>query len=148
MHQNYPDIRERIAEEPTWFDRNGTPRYGAFHPSNSPNIYANEIALVEIACQDCGRRFLVEIQSESWFDRFELGNAIRRWIKEGQNANHTPVHYGDPPAHGCVGDTMNCEDLRIVEFWHRHGRPGADWKREMKFELCLESTEAHDGDAD
>lgn len=26
-------------------------------------------------------------------------------------------HYGDPPAHDCVGDTMNSEPVRILEFW-------------------------------
>jgi len=29
------------------------------------------------------------------------------------------LHYGDPPRHGCVGDTMNCDDLEVLEVWHR-----------------------------
>lgn len=32
-------------------------------------------------------------------------------------------HYGDPPAHGCVGDTMNSIPIQSIEVWDlRHGQ--------------------------
>lgn len=115
MHHHYEDIRNRIKEAPVWFDEHGVPRYDPFLPTGAADIYADEVALVEIACQNCGTRFMV-VFSENAFDRFTektvaLADAVRsRWL-----------HYGDPPNTGCcaVGPTMNCEDLRVVEYWRR-----------------------------
>lgn len=118
MNAGYEDIKKRIKETPKWYDDNGVPRYDDFHPDLSPNIYSNHIGLFEIACQHCHQRFFVSI-SAGVFDRLN-GLAPAKW------------HYGDPPIHGCVGDTMNCEDLRIVEFWTRKGTD--DWKRREEFE--------------
>ena len=30
MHEPYDDIKSRVAEEPSWYDENGTPRYGDY----------------------------------------------------------------------------------------------------------------------
>ena len=107
MHSNYRDILDRINEEPSWYDENGTPRYGEFAPDMCPNIYAHSVVLLEIACQSCGRRFRVEMNEGPW-----LPSDIppKNW------------HYGDPPAHGCVGDTMNCDDL-VILIGHAHPPP-------------------------
>ena len=136
MLPSYDDIRSRISEEPTWFDDNGVPRYGKFHPNSVPNIYAEEALLMEISCQDCGEVFFVALQTAGMMDKLwnpkarSLSERIEEFLKED---NGFPFHYGDPPIHGCVGDTMNCNDHRIVEFWSK----GKDfeWKRVSKYEV-------------
>ena len=118
MRENYSDILGRIKEPPTWYDANGTPRYGEFHPDKCPDIYSNQVALLEIACQDCGKTFLVEMHTG---------------IFDGKRTRPpTKWHYGDPPIHGCVGDTMNCEDLSVVQFWKRED--AITWVRHTEFE--------------
>ncbi len=107
MLADYDDIRKRIKEEPIWYDTNGVPRYDKFEPMLCSNIYATEIVLLKIACQSCGQKFLVEMHY-SMMDRV---NGIKPLSKKLRN-----LHYGDPPIHGCCGDTMNCDDIRIVEF--------------------------------
>lgn len=139
MLAKYEDIREKIKEEPQWYDENGTPRYAKFHPDLSPDIYANEVILLEITCQDCGELFFVEMDynvNVKIFDRHleSFSNRLRKWLKE-EKKSWCPVHYGDPPIHDCVGDTMNCNDIRIIEFWKRNM---SGWKRIKKFEIKLE----------
>lgn len=135
MQQSYDDILSRIAEPPTWYDENGVPRYGTHHPSMAPSIYTKAVALVEIACQACLRRFLVQMISDLFtFDVDEFYALFR---------NGT-AHYGDPPSHThtsdgtieCIsGNTMNCYDLRVVEFW---SRDKGDWSRVPALEVELE----------
>ena len=110
MKANYLDILTRIAEEPSWYDQNGTPRYGEFHPSDCPNIYSYQVVLLRIACQACGAQFHVEMHSDWW-----------RPIRQPRE-----LHYGDPPIHDCVGDTMNCEDLEVLQVWKKDL---SDWTR-------------------
>ena len=122
------DIRKRIKEAPKWFDSNGVPRYEKFHPDLCPNIYADEVVLLKIACQDCGRRFLVEM---NWgrFSCLLSGRKIPSfrerlmgWKKLSdaeKKEEWSPIHYGDPPIHGCVGDTMNVYDLQVIQLWAR-----------------------------
>jgi hypothetical protein len=114
MHENYEDIKSRIDEKPKWYDQNGTPRYEEFHPKYCPNIYSNQVILMLVECQDCGEKFEVEIHASIWGER--SSTPPRKW------------HYGDPPAHGCVGDTMNCVDLEV---WERDMRrePNGDWEQ-------------------
>ena len=132
MHHDFEDIRSRIAEPPTWFDSNGTPRYGEFVPGACPNIYADEVALVEIACQSCGECFMVEMHHDLTQPhvaslRSRLASDADIWI-----------HYGDPPAHGCTGDTMNCLDLRVVQYWHHQdGSVILEWDRVAELEIAL-----------
>jgi hypothetical protein len=119
MRDTFDDIRSRITEEPTWYDENGTPRYGVFSPVQCPNIYANQAVLLRIACQSCEREFLVEM-SGGWFIPI---NEPKR------------LHYGDPPAHHCIGDTENCDDLYVVEVW---ARDRSEWKRIPELEGKIE----------
>lgn len=140
----YPDIRKRITEEPKWYDSNGVPRYDKFHPDLCPNIYADEVILLEIACQNCGKRFFVEM---NWYGfSFSLGGKripsfkerLIRWKRKGKKSDGwAPIHYGDPPAHGCTGDTMNCYDLRIVRFWKRGRKPIWGMTRRRGFEIGI-----------
>jgi len=117
MHDGYEDITSRIDEPPTWYDQNGVPRYGEFHPDSCPNIYSRLVVSMRIACQHCGRRFDVEMHSGVLLDRRD-GILPKEW------------HYGDPPAHGCVGDSMNCEDLEVLQVWHKQ-----DWEWQRCEEL-------------
>jgi len=113
MHESYIDITSRIKEEPNWYDENGVPRYGEFTPERCPNIYSNFVVLARIACQDCQREFDVEMHANLW--GWKISHKPSKW------------HYGDPPIHGCVGDTMNCEDLSILQVWRRESF--GDWER-------------------
>ena len=144
MNNDFQDIRERIKENPTWWDCNGTPRYGKFHPSMSPNIYAEEIILLEIGCQNCSEKFLVEM-NWSMMDKISHSREsfsnrliqLAKWKSENPKAfeEYMPFHYGDPPFHDdMAGNTMNCEDLEIKEFWARNKQTKHEWKRIKKYE--------------
>jgi len=123
MHGNYDDIRSRMTEPPAWFDQNGTPRYGEFHPSQCPNIYSRHVVLAKIACQACCMEFTVEMHAGIWSQR--------------QEAPPSKWHYGDPPCHGCAGDTMNCEDLEILQVWIKTDCLG-DWRRRSDLEGIID----------
>lgn len=132
MLEAYDDIRKRIAEPPIWFDQNGVPRYDPHSPKLCPNIYVNEVVLLEIECQDCRTRFLVQMYSGKW--TFRNGELTHRTFKPVERLLN--IHYGDPPWHdGCAGDTMNCHDLRVVEFWER---VSGDWTRCPELEIGVE----------
>lgn len=148
MLASFMDIKTRIKEAPKWFDSNGVPRYGKFHPDLCPNIYADEMVLLEIACQDCGRRFLVEMNWDK-FGSFLRGGKIpsfrkrlMEWKKlsdEKKKEEWSPIHYGDPPIHGCVGDTMNVYDLRLVQLWARSKKFPWTMTRRRRLEIELMS---------
>lgn len=112
MNHDYRDIRNRIPEETRWWDEYAVPRYCEFSPDAVADIYADEAALVGIACQGCGCLFDVAFSKSALTDGGSLAEAIN---------NHT-IHYGDPPNIGCcgAGPTMNSEPLRVLEYWHRH----------------------------
>ncbi len=128
MHDNYQDIRTRIEELPTWYDENGCPRYGTFTPELCPNIYTNVVALLRIECQDCNESFDVQMSGEIW----------------GRNMEHPPKkwHYGDPPRHNCLGagESMNCEDMEVLEVWVRNWPPH-EWERRPEFEGMIDADE-------
>ena len=127
MHDNYSDIKERITEDPTWWDENGTPRYGEFTHERCPDIYANTVVLMQIACQDCGKRFQVQMAS-GWDNPHRL--PPKKW------------HYGDPPRHGCAGDTMNCEDVAVLEVWQRGNM--SNWERRSDLEGTVDGIQEAD----
>lgn len=121
MKAAYEDIKEKIKQEPIWYDTHGVPRYKLFHPKFSPNIYATECCLVKIRCQYCEQEFLVELNASD--------DNLKRLMKQND------LYCGDPPRHDCVGDTMTCDEINIVEFWERNGK--CDWKRNKKYEVKL-----------
>jgi hypothetical protein len=126
MLETYNDIRSRIPEPPKWFDEHGVPRYDSFHPDLSPNVYADQVLLYRIACQNCNSLFLVE---ENWsrcnpvsFMRGTPNPSLEDRVRLKR------IHYGDPPCTACdAGATMNCVDLITVQFWHR--MDGWNWVR-------------------
>lgn len=129
MHHHYGDILERIAEPPSWWDENGTPRYGEFSPCSSPNIYADQVVLLQIRCQECGDQFRVEMNCGA-MDRAYKRPTLEERVRDGS------IHYGDPPAHGCIGDTMNSIPERVLEFWSQPD-PLKDWTRAANLEVDI-----------
>lgn len=124
MHESYSDIRSRIHEEPLWFTDSGVPRYDPYSPTLSPNVYADISVLMLIACQYCNERFQVELNGD--------------WLHSIKDEDLDILHFGDPPRHGCAGggETMNCEDLALLQVWKR-GRTSeslADWIRHPELE--------------
>jgi hypothetical protein len=115
MKHDYKDITDRIPEPPAWWDQNGVPRYGKFTPEACPDIYAAQVALVQIECQNCQMRFPVEMHHQIIRSR-GAGD-----LKE--NIALKTLHYGDPPIHDCTGDTMNSIPLKVLEFWMRKRPP-------------------------
>jgi len=128
---DYNDIRSRLGD-PLWYDRHGVPRYDPFRPGMC-GVYARYVALLEIACQACGRRFAVAVDLDD-LERLE-------WEKEGAFVLPTAEDpgafcYGDPPRHGCVGDTMSSYTCRIAEFWERSQETGWKWVRRREREFA------------
>lgn len=117
MLPDYDDIRSLIDREPDWFDEGGVPRYAPFTPGML-GVYDEYALYVKIACQSCGKEFFI---GHGWssYDLVRQKVTAEEWPLEKQIEHG--YHYGDPPRHGCVGDTMNCEDLELVEVWHKRG---------------------------
>jgi len=121
MNHGFHDILSRIDERPSWYDSNGTPRYGEFTPQMAPNIYTTQVVLLRIACQACGEEFAVEMHS-TYFSPID---------------HPAKLHYGDPPRHNCVGDTMNCDDLEVLQVWHKPRSLG-EWERVPSLEGIID----------
>lgn len=140
MKQAYEDIRSRIAEEPTWYDIYGVPRYGEVPEEMRPFIRG-------LGCQGCTRTFQValvdEVYAWLWGRPYEVRltgpcpheqgashaeivfpGHFRTLNRETGEWDYHPVpdtwDYGDPPIHGCVGDTMTSV-------------PDYDWETENDF---------------
>ena len=131
MFRSYQDIIAK-AGEPIWYDQNGVPRYVPFHPRDGVGVYVNHAAYMKIACQACKREFYVA--SEFGDDSLDFGNQPMLpqnptlpidscWDAVGS------FHYGDPPCHGCIGDSMNSVPLEIIQFWFRDLKNFKDWER-------------------
>lgn len=141
MLHAYPDILELarlLDREPKWWDENGVPRFAEHHPKLCQDIYANEVALLRVACQECHREFLVQM-SLSPMDLMRTEMLGQKAKSLAAKVTSGEIHYGDPPRHedGCAaGDTMNVDDLAVVEFWRR----GSEWIRlpELERDLRLE----------
>lgn len=132
MLNSYSDIRSRLGE-PLWYDNHGVPRYEPFGPDLC-SVYPVAVTLLLIECQSCAEKFRVSIEFHD-----------HAFCKHGVTAFDPPtpesianLHYGDPPIHGCVGDTMNCIDLRVLEFWRRDLSHLRDWERDPTMEIVLE----------
>lgn len=138
MHTNYDDIIKKIAEPPQWWDEFAVPRFCPFNPQRVADIYANEAALIEIACQNCGTHFMVAVSNDYAMESVRMHSKINRSALADSIQRRT-LHWGDPPNTSCcaVGASMNCEDIRVVEFWRR-GYDDMEWKRVPEYEVSLE----------
>ena len=131
MLPDYSDIIDAASgQKPLWYDGNGTPRFAPFAP-NMVGVYCREAILYLIRCQSCRRRFAVA-EGRNWYEACEhdvnhLNSMTADTVRE--------LHYGDPPRHDCTGDTMNCDDIRILEFWRRGAL--AEWVRVPDLEIAL-----------
>lgn len=131
MHYHYQDIRKRIAEEPTWFDEHGVPRWEAFSPRAVANIYAKEVVLLHIECQSCRRAFRVAMSSSD-YDTLVQGSPALQALVERK-----AIAYGDPPNIGCcpAGPTMSSDTRRVLQFW-KYQR--FEWSRVAKLEIAID----------
>lgn len=139
MHNGYPDIRQRIDEEPAWYDDNGTPRYGEFHPTLLPNIYAQQAVLLEIGCQGCALIFRVAI-GQGLLERINRTDIEKPYPTLEDLVRTGSIHYGDPPSHvetDHAGSTMNCIDRKVLQFWKRGEGNDPDWYRVPELEITF-----------
>lgn len=142
MLSGYEDIfalADRLGEKPRWFDEHGVPRFCEHHPRHCPDIYATEAALVLISCQRCALEIHVQMSRSSGDDlRTDLMKLPPTTLADQVRGG--TIHYGDPPSHDSDGEychagcTMNCWDLRILEFWTR---ASWDWERVTALEIEL-----------
>jgi hypothetical protein len=156
MLQPYDDLiglGKMLNLKPQWYDEHGVPRFQIFKPELCADIYADEAALVEIACQACGHRYEVAFTTDpmergekmlAGLDRqtpIEYRQMVMDQHKLSWGIVNEPgrIHYGDPP-HGCceAGASMNCMDLKVLQFWHRkdHKQYG-EWVRDPSLEIEL-----------
>lgn len=136
MKTDYADIVQK-AGAPLWWDENGAPRYVEFHPERC-GVYVQAVALLRVACQSCGREFVVASapKQSSVKVAFPQRKAQDPWEAIGS------FHYGDPPRgepehEGCAaGPSMNTVPLAVVQFWVRKSE-SFRWKREKAYEFRL-----------
>lgn len=122
MRPKFRDITSQ-AGQPDWYDLGGIPRYGKFSPDVVAQKFkhpgADYVALMLIMCQNCRNGFRVAVHYHRAMEETE------RWIFSADEdkmelpARSDPgwFHYGDPPAHGCIGDTMNSIPWKVLQFW-------------------------------
>jgi hypothetical protein len=144
---DYADIKKAVRpDKPVlWYDTNGVPRFEPFRPEMC-SVYCRAVALMEIACQSCGQRFIVASEGGDYLNDLQLPRKAETqpWAGVGS------FHYGDPPRHGgfeddkcAAGDTMNSVPVRIIEFWRHatmdewlHGeKPAPQFVRDPVFEF-------------
>lgn len=146
MLPSYDDIRSRLGD-PVWFDDHGVPRYEPFEP-DMLGVYDTYAALLTIGCQGCNREFQVGIGRAvtDAVERAPVDEVADWWPPTLPNdVDGRPWgwswHYGDPPRHGCIGDTMNSVPVAVVEFWRRdkEGSEGrlmaTEWRRDENHEI-------------
>lgn len=119
MLPDYSDIRELTDREPVWYTTGGVPRYREFHPSML-GVYDKYAVLKLVGCQACGDTFLIGVGVPR--HTFPLGTPVEWTLEKLLEADAC----GDPPRHGCVGDTMSVDEYNNLEGWVREG---SDWKR-------------------
>ena len=128
--------------EPKWWEETGHPRWVEFAPTLTYHIYAQEVVLLEIACQNCAEKFLVTMNFSDMHRMDKIPSLADR-VRSGA------IHYGDPPNtdHCLAGPTMSCMNIRVVEFWEQ-SQESYEFERVPELEILLpDGLEAGD-DAD
>lgn len=134
MHLMYSDILVLTDKKPIWFDEYAVPRFEPFHPDRAADIYADEVVLLEIACQNCKERFDVAMSSE------RIDRLMRNTRRLAEQIADKSIHYGDPPNMDCcpAGPTMNCYDVRVIEYWRKGADFPFDFERDATYEVEIE----------
>jgi len=111
MRIHYADILGKIKEPPRWWDSLGVPRFCDFHPDVCPDLYADEIILLEIACQECKKQFVVQ---------YDWNSQVSELSKPSENIKD--ICYGCPPHNKCclMGPSQQSISLRTIQFWCRN----------------------------
>lgn len=143
MKQRYDDIIEAVGQEPIWWTMDGVPRFKPFSPYDVSDIYANEAALVEIACQCCGKKYQVAMTSSNETAMTEHHRMVAMTFHLNSKNNgttncsqieaqfpreqyrlHTRIKtgnlfYKDPPNTGCCasGASMTSLMIKVLEYW-------------------------------
>lgn len=131
----YKDITSRLGE-PLWHDKHGVPRYDPFRPDMC-GIYAYYVALLDIECQSCVRRFKVAVDYSNY--EFCFGELMLPHLPSMEDA--ADFHFGDPPQHDyegrglCAGSTMNSITRRVMEFWIKDATK-FEWVRRPEHEFA------------
>jgi len=126
MFPKYRDILEladRVGIEPVWWDEHGVPRFAPFDPT-ALGVYDRFAVLGEVMCAACGKYMRVGIgRPKNSFTYGRLSRYDMGTMKELIKA------WGDPPrhddqriglrGHGCAGETMVCDPVRVVGTWER-----------------------------
>lgn len=148
MNHDYRDIRDRIPDPPKWWDEHAVPRYCDFGPDEVANIYAGEVCLLQIACQECGTLYEVAMSSSN-MDIVMGGMQLSDAVRLSETSDLRAVHYGDPPR-GCpgrcsAGATMNSVPIKVLEFWRKQTpREGFGWERVSDLEIDVTPEWAED----
>lgn len=132
MLRSYEDITKRLGA-PLWWDDNGVPRYDAFDP-DLLGVYDRLALLLLIECQACEREFHVAIALDGLAvhcsNLLSENGALNR--KAAAEVGVYAFHYGDPPPHDCIGDTMNSTMKKVEEAWCKEA--AVDWVRVPELE--------------
>lgn len=130
MKPSYEDIHRVAATagvQPLWFDQDGVPRFDEFDP-DMLGVYDDFSILAAIQCQNCALSFWVGCG----YMKYPLGPLVTNRILTIEQVVER-FHYGDPPRHGCVGDTMSSITLELLEVWEK-SRSTYGWMRRHDLE--------------
>ena len=138
MKTYFSDILSRIAEPPSWYDENGTPRWGDFEPDLVAGFYANEAVLMRILCQGCRRPFDVAMSRH----RLDCHKCGGEWVPEAPLEEHVrggTLHYRDPPNIQCCasGLSMNSIPVKVLQFWKKGSDTNYLWVRVPELETDI-----------
>jgi len=126
MNVCYEDLLSRIVDPPEWWDENAVPRWCPFSPERIANLYARQVCLLLIRCQNCHTPFNVAM---SWHPLHPGPmEPLSEFAPDG-------LFWGDPPNVDCCfsGPTQMSETLRVLEFWQRDPKT-REWVRVPRFE--------------
>lgn len=141
MNCSYEEIIEAMGE-PKWWNEVAAPRYLEFEPQHIENIYADDCCLALIECQGCGHPFKVAFSSSATYEFLDNRRPLSEVVQDGS------LHFGDPPNIGCcaAGPTMNCMDIKVLEYWSRRNSKDffREWERLPDLEVLLPDHPEHE----
>ena len=126
MYTYLGDIIDKLGEPLWWDDSQAIPRYCEFAPWEINNIYAREVALILVECQNCGHEFKI---AQNW-DIYDSPRSLSDSIKEGYM-----IGFADPPNIQCcsVGPSETSDKIKVLEFWKENEE--FNWERRPEFEV-------------